>query len=71
MAGGLRYGVFEIDGLWKVVADDGAERRYSTRDGALAAARAMRALHQAFGVDVEILWINDGLELARDVDPPR
>ncbi len=71
MVGVLRYGVFQVGPVWKLVADDGMESFYATRDGALTAARAMRSLHHAFGVDVEILAINDGLELERDVDPSR
>jgi hypothetical protein len=71
MTGLLRYGVFQVDHIWKLVGDDGAESCYSSRDSALTAARAMRSLHQAFGAEVEILSINDGLELERDVDSSR
>lgn len=71
MPGVLRYGVFQVDHAWKLVGDDGTETYYSTRDNALTAARSMRRLHEAFGADVEILSVNDGLELERDIDPSR
>jgi hypothetical protein len=69
MADILRYGVFQVGPVWKLIGDDGAESCYPSRDSAMTSARAMRSLHRAFGADVEILLVKDGLELQRDVDP--
>jgi len=66
MAQTLRYGVFRLGQIWTVVDDDGRGTGYPDRETALGAARALKAMHRAFGSTVEVLLLKDGMVLEPD-----
>ena len=59
----VRYGVFEVGQIWRVVSSDGTELGFPSREGAVAAARVLQHAHRIYHEPCEFLTVDEASRL--------